>query len=209
MKLYDFPAAPNPRRTRIFIAEKGIDIEIVPVDLAQGEQFSETFKRLNPRCTVPVLELDDGTTFADNIAIARYLEEIHPTPPLLGSDPVEKATVEGWNSRIEYEGLLAVADYFRNSNSMFNGHAIAGQSAYEQIPALAERGRKRSVEFLQMLDGHLAGREHICTDRYTMADITALVTVDLYSLTGLQIGDDLVNLRRWHAAVSARPSAKA
>ena len=209
MKFYDFPTAPNPRRARIFIAEKGISIENVMIDLAKGEQFSEAFKKLNPRCTVPVLELDDGTAFADNIAIARYLEEIHPAPPLLGTDPVEKATVEGWNARIEYEGLHAVADYFRNSNPMFNGHAMAGQTAHEQIPALAERGRTRSMEFLQMLNGHLEGREFICTDRYTMADITALVSVDLFGFAGLPIGDDLGNLKRWHAAVSARPSAAA
>jgi glutathione S-transferase len=209
MKFYDFPTAPNPRRARIFIAEKGISIENVMIDLAKGEQFSEAFKKVNPRCTVPVLELDDGTAFADNIAIARYLEEIHPAPPLLGTDPVEKATVEGWNARIEYEGLHAVADYFRNSNPMFNGHAMAGQTAHEQIPALAERGRTRSMEFLQMLNGHLEGREFICTDRYTMADITALVSVDLFGFAGLPIGDDLGNLKRWHAAVSARPSAKA
>lgn len=209
MKLYDFPAAPNPRRARIFIAEKGMDIETVPVDLGQGEQFSDAFKKLNPRCTVPVLELDDGTAFADNIAIARYLEEIQPEPPLLGTDPVEKATVEGWNSRIEYEGLYAVAEYFRNSNPMFNGHAIAGQTAHEQIPALAERGRIRSNEFLQMLNGHLDGREFICTDRYTMADITALITVDLCGFAGIPVAGDLVNLKRWHTAVSARPSAAA
>ena len=209
MKLYDFPAAPNPRRARIFIAEKGITIEKVIVDLAKGEQFSETFKRLNPRCTVPVLELDDGIAFADNIAIARYLEEIHPTPPLLGADPVEKAMVAGWNARIEYEGLYAIAEYFRNANPMFKGHAIAGQTTHEQIPALAERGRKRSTEFLQMLDDHLDGREFICTPAYTMADITALVTVDLVNFAGLAVDDALKNLKRWHVAVSARPSAVA
>ena len=209
MKLYDFPAAPNPRRVRIFIAEKGIEVDNVVVDLAQGEQFSEAFKKLNPRCTVPVLELDDGTAFADNIAIARYLEEIHPEPPLLGTDPVEKATVAGWNARLEYEGLYAVAEFFRNSNPMFKGHAIAGQTAHGQIPELAERGRVRSNEFLQMLDAHLKGREFVCTDRYTMADITALVTVDLCGFAGLPVPDNLVDLKRWHAAVSARPSAAA
>ena len=209
MKLYDFTGAPNPRRARIFIAEKGLEVETVPVDLAKGEQFSETFKRLNPRCTVPVLELDDGTVFADNIAIARYLEEIHPVPPLLGTDPVEKGMVAGWNERILNEGLHAVAEYFRNSSPMFADHAIAGQTAYEQIPALSERGKKRSMEFIQMLDRHLAGRDFICTTGYTMADITALVTVDLFKFAQLPIGDDLVNLKRWHDAVSARPSAKA
>jgi glutathione S-transferase len=209
MKLYDFTAAPNPRRARIFIAEKGLVIETVPIDLGKGEHFSETFKRLNPRCTVPVLELDDGTVFADNIGIARYLEEIHPTPPLLGTDPVEKGMVAGWNARIEYEGLYAVAEYFRNSSKMFAGHAIAGPTAYEQIPALAERGKNRSSDFVRMLDRHLAGRDFICTTGYTMADITALVTVDLFRFAELPIGDDLVNLKRWHEGVSARPSAAA
>lgn len=209
MKLYDFPAAPNPRRARIFIAEKGLEIETVQVDLAKGEQFSESFKRLNPRCTVPVLELDDGTVFTDNVAIARYLEEIHPVPPLMGTDPVEKAMVAGWNARIEFEGLYAVAEYFRNSSSMFAGHAITGPTAYEQIPALVERGQKRSVEFIQKLDRHLAGRDFICTTGYTMADITALVTIDLFKFAKLPMGEDLVNLKRWHEAVSARPSASA
>ena len=209
MKLYDFPAAPNPRRARIFIAEKGLDIEKVNVDLASGEQFSDEFKRVNPRCTVPALELDDGTVLADNIAIALYLEETHPEPPLLGTDALEKATVAGWNSRIEYEGLYAVAEHFRNISDMFKGHAIAGPAAYEQIPELGERGRRRSNVFIKMLDEHLEGREFICTDRYTMADITALVTVDLFNFAQIPIGVDLGNVKRWHTAVSARPSATA
>lgn len=209
MKLYDFPAAPNPRRARIFIAEKMIDVEKITVDLAKGEQFSDAFKRVNPRCTVPVLELDDGTVLADNIAIAVYLEETHPEPPLLGTDSLEKAMVTGWNSRIEYEGLYAVAEYFRNQSEMFKGHAIAGPAAYEQIPELGERGRQRSEAFIKMLDEHLAGREYICTDRYTMADITALVTVDLFDFAKIPIGEDLVNVKRWHTAVGARLSATA
>lgn len=207
MKLYDFPAAPNPRRARIFIAEKGIEIEKITIDLAKGEQFSDAFKRVNPRCTVPVLELDDGTVLADNIAIALYLEETNPEPPLLGTGPVEKAIIAGWNSRIESEGLHAVAECFRNVSEMFKGHPIAGPAAYEQIPELGERGRLRSNVFIKMLDEHLAGREYICTDRYTMADITAMVTVDLFNFAGLPIGEDLGNVKRWHAAVGARPSA--
>jgi len=207
--LYDTKTAPNPRRVRIFLAEKGIEVPIQQIDLMNKECQTEKFTEKNPMQRVPMLELDDGTVFADNIAIARYLEEIHPVPPLLGTDPVEKGMVAGWNERILNEGLHAVAEYFRNSSPMFADHAIAGQTAYEQIPALSERGKKRSMEFIQMLDRHLAGRDFICTTGYTMADITALVTADLFKFAELPIGDDLVNLKRWHEAVSARPSAKA
>ena len=208
MKLYDCTTAPSPRRARMFIAEKGLDIDLVQIDLANHEQLKSEFSQINPRCTVPVLELDDGSVITENAGIARYLEELYPEPALLGRDPFERAMVATWNARIEFEGKFAIAEAIRNDFAGFKQRSITGPTNFEQIPQLVERGRVRAIEFLTMLDGHLQDREFICGDNYSMADITAFISVDLTSWIKLSIEENQINLQRWFDAMSKRPSAK-
>ena len=209
LTFYDFKAAPSPRRARIFIAEKGIAVTTVTVDLGTAEQLKPEYRKINPRCTVPALRIPGGTVLNENIAIATYLEAIQPDPPLLGTTPAEKALVLNWNAQVEFEGLWAVADALRNKSPGMKGRALTGPTNYEQIPALVERGTDRISRFLVTLNDALEGLEFLATDRYSLADITALVTVDFAKWIKVVPGEDLTNLRRWRAAVSARPSASA
>lgn len=209
MKLHDFKMAPNPRRVRMFLAEKGIEMEIVSVDLAQHEQMNDSFVVLNPRRAVPALELDDGRVLTESVAICRYLEELHPDPPLFGRDAWDRAVVEMWHRRVELEGLQAVADGVRNSSPFFKGRAIAGPVDFEQIPALAERGRQRTALFKSMLDEQLADNEYVAGDHFSVADIAALVTCDFAKVLKMRVGDDTPSLKRWYDAASRRPSAAA
>ena len=209
MKLHDFTMAPNPRRVRMFLAEKGIEIAIVPVDLAQHEQMNDSFGALNPRRAVPALELDDGRVLTESVAICRYLEELHPDPSLFGRDAWERAVIEMWHRRVELEGLQAVADGVRNSSPFFKGRAIAGPADFEQIPELAERGRQRTALFKAMLDEQLADNEFVAGDRFSVADIAALVTCDFAKVLKMRVGNDTPALKRWYDAVSSRPSAAA
>jgi glutathione S-transferase len=209
MKLYDYKEAPNPRRVRIFLAEKGITLPTVAVDLRAGEQFTAAFRRVNPECTVPVLEFDDGRRLTEVIAICLYLELAHPVPALMGVGEQERAIIADWHHRIERQGFWAVGDAFRNSVPGLKGRALPGPDDYEQIPALAERGRARVRRFFEMLDRELTGRAFVAGERYTIADILALVTVNFAARIGLQVPEQCSDLRRWHQAVSARPSAAA
>jgi glutathione S-transferase len=209
MKFYDCSTAPSPRRVRIFAAEKGISLPTVQVDLRKGEQFSEAFRAINPDCTVPALQLDDGTVIADAVAICGYLEEIHPDPPLIGTTPQERATVTALNRQIERDGFFAAMDAFRNTAKGLKGRALPGSHDYEQIPELAERGRARVENFFRAMDARLGGSEFVAGNRYTIADISTLVLTDFAGWAKLTPPDACANLRRWHAAVSARPSAKA
>jgi glutathione S-transferase len=209
MKLYDCATAPSPRRVRIFLAEKGITVPIVPVDLRNGEQFTPEFRAINPECTVPVLEFDDGKCIAEVVAICTYFELTHPEPRLMGTDAEDQAIVSAWQHRVERQGFWAVADAFRNAAPGLKGRALPGPDDYEQIPALAERGRARVARFFETLDAELADREFVAGAAYSIADISALVMVDLAQRIKLAIPDGCANLRRWHEAVSARPSASA
>ena len=209
MKLYDFAPAPNPRRVRIFLAEKGIVLPTVQVNLRANEQFSPAFRAVNADCTVPVLELDDGARIADVLAICVYFEASQPEPPLMGVGARDQANVAAWQRRVERDGFLAVVEAFRNSTPGFKGRALPGPDDYEQIPALAERGRARLGKFFAMMNACLADREFVAGQRYSIADITALVTVDFAGWIKLRIPDDCSHLRRWYDAVSARPSAEA
>jgi len=209
MKFYDCSTAPSPRRVRIFAAEKGISLPTVQVDLRNGEQFSEAFRAINPDCTVPALQLDDGTVIADAVAICGYLEEVHPEPPLIGTTPQERAVVTALNRQIERDGFFAAMDAFRNTAKGLKGRALPGPHDYEQIPQLAERGRMRVENFFKRMDTRLTGREFVAGERYTIADISTLVLADFAGWAKLNIPKECTNLRRWHDAVSARPSAKA
>ena len=209
MKLYDSATAPSPRRVRIFAAEKGIELDKVQVDLGSGEQFAPEFRALNPDCVVPVLELDDGTTISEVLAICQYLEELHPEPALFGPTAERRAISTMWNNKIEQHGLMHMRDAFRNSAKGLRGHAITGPQNVEQIPELAERGRQCVVEFFDRLEQQLEGKAFITGDEYSIADITGLVLIDFARWIKLEMPEEAVNLRRWHADVSARPSAKA
>ncbi len=209
MKFYDCRTAPSPRRVRIFIAEKGIELETVQIDLGSGEQFSEAFREMNPDCAVPVLELDDGTILSEATAICQYLEARYPEPPLLGKTAEERARVTMWNAKIEQQGLLSMADAFRNSAKGLKGRAITGSKGYEQIPELAERGRQRVQQFFERLDTQLADSSYVAGDQFSMADITALVLVDFAAWVKIAVPEEAANLARWYSDVSARPGAVA
>ncbi len=203
---YDYPGAPSPRRARVVLAEKGIAHETVIVDLASREQLGDAFRAINPHCTVPALKLDDGTILTDNAGIAAWAEAVAPEPPLLGVTPVEKAEIASWNARIEGEGLVAVAEALRNGNPAMKGRALTGTQDYEQIPELAARGLARLQHFMDGLDAHLGGRTHIATERFSIADITAVIVVDFARVVRIKPREDQVNLLRWRAAMAERPS---
>ena len=209
MKFYDCTTAPSPRRVRIFMAEKGIEIETIQIDLANGEQFSEAFKAINPLCEVPLLVLDDGTSISQISAICRYLEEIYPDNPLLGRTPVERAVVESSNQQLQMNGFAAGAEAFRNATPGFKNRAMPGPHNYSQIAELAERGQQRLDNLFSDLEAHLANSEFIVGDYYSIADISALCVIDFAKWVKKRIPEDYKNLQRWYDQVSSRPSAKA
>lgn len=209
MRFYDCATAPSPRRVRIFMAEKGITVPTVQVNLRDGEHLAEAFRKLNPDCTVPVLVLDSDDVICDAIAICHYLEETHPRPPLIGAPAQERAVTIAWNRRLERDGFYAVMEAFRNAAPGLKGRALPGPHDYEQIPALAERGRARVRHFFEMLNARLGESPFVAGQRYTMADITAQVTVDFARRAKLTPPESCSHLASWFATVSARPSAKA
>jgi glutathione S-transferase len=209
MKLYDYTPAPSPRRARMFLAEKGVKVEIVQVDLATAEQLKPEFLALNPQATVPLLVLDDGQTITENLGIAAYLEAAYPQPPLLGTTPLEKARVLQWNSRAETELLLAVAEALRNGHPNFANRAIAGSSTYEQIPALAERGRARVGKFWDVLEARLQESPFVSGEHFGMADITAIVALDFAKVVRLAPPEGHAAIAAWREKMRSRPSYKA
>ena len=204
--LYDCATAPSPRRARILLAEKGVAHETVQVDLKTAEQLGEAYRRINPHCTVPALQSGESPLLTDNAAIAAWLEARFPEPALLGVTPAEKAEVASWNWRLEFEGLLAIAEALRNGSPSMANRALPGPVDYAQIPALAERGRARVQQFFATLEAHLADRDFIATDRFSIADITAVVAVDFARVVRIKPGDEHPNLLRWRAAMALRPS---
>ena len=203
MKLFDGGKAPNPRRVRVFLAEKGIDVPLVPVDMgAMGHRDPQIADR-NPLRRLPVLELDDGTVLTESIAICRYFEEVQPEPPLFGSGAVGKARVEEWQRRMELNLLGCVAAAFRHL------HPAMKEWEVPQVPAWGEANKPKVLDFLGLLDGELAGREFVAGDAYSVADITGMIAIDFMKPARIAVPDELGNLKRWHAAVSSRPSAGA
>jgi glutathione S-transferase len=209
MKLYDFKPAPNPRRVRIFLAEKGLQVPIVPVDFAAREQLSEDFRRINPECTVPVLQLDDGRYISDVFAICDYFENYQPQPALIGDSAENRAEILMWNGRIESAGFAGIAESYRNFAKGMVGRALPGPDNYEQIAELIERGTRRANAFYGRLDQHLAGRDFVAGDKFSIADITGMVSVDFAKNIKLDLPAQFSNLRRWYEGLAARPSATA
>lgn len=206
LTLYDCSTAPSPRRARILLAEKGVTHATIQVDLKNSEQLSEAFQKINPQCTVPVLRTEDGTVLTDNAAIIAYVEALYPEPPLLGTTPHEKAAIASWNWRVEYEGFMSVAEALRNSSPAMANRALPGQLNYPQIPELAQRGLSRLQHFFVMLNDHLAGRHFIAGDRFSVADITAVVAVDFARVVKVRPGEAHPHIQRWRAAMALRPS---
>ncbi len=210
MKFYDFSPAPNPKRVRMFMAEKGIEVPSVQVNTREQEQFSDDYKAVNPHGVVPTLELDDGTCIGESVAICRYFEETHPEPPLMGRDAKDKAVVEMWNRRSEIEGFLSAAEAFRNAMPVFADRALPGVTGdVPQIPALVERGKKSMDRFFRKLDAQLADNQFVAGDAFSIADITAYVAIDFGGRVDIAIPEDCKNVARWFAQISERPSASA
>lgn len=202
MKIYNSSTAPNPRRVRVFLAEKGIQVPYEEVDIVKAVNRGPEFLKKNPMAAVPVLELDDGTCIAESVAICRYFEEIYPHPPLFGVDAKDCAIVEMWNRRMEFALFIPIADAFRQRHEFFKGRI-------RQVPEYAETQRLNAEDNLQWLDGELADRPFIAGERFTIADITAMVAIDFGRVSKIAIKSGQKNLARWHIEVSSRPSAKA
>lgn len=209
MKFYDCTTAPSPRRVRIFAAEKGMELETVQVDLAKGEQFGAEFRQINPDCSVPVLELEDGTRLTEVVAICQYLEEAQAEPALFGVTAVERALVTMWNIKIEQQGFIAAQEAFRNAAKGLKQHAITGPTEFAQIPELAVRGRERINLFFKRLDDQLADKPFIAGKNFSIADISAMVVVDFVGWIKMPIPEDATQLARWYESVSNRSSAEA
>jgi glutathione S-transferase len=203
MKLFDGGKAPNPRRVRVYLAEKGIEVPLVPVDMGAMEHRKEPVTSRNPLQRLPILELDDGTILTESVAICRYFEELHPEPALFGRGALGKALVEMWQRRMELNLMATVAQAFRHI------HPAMKEWEIPQIPEWGEANKPKAVEFLRILDRELAGREFIAGDEYSIADITGMIAVDFMKPARIALPEDLVNVVRWHRAVSARPSASA
>jgi glutathione S-transferase len=210
MKLYHSASSPNSRRVRIFLAEKELSIPLVAVDFSKSEQHSDAYRAINPRRVVPTLVLEDGTAIGEVPAICRYIEEVHPTPGLLGETAKEKALVAMWERRAEQEGFATVMEAIRNSAPGLKGRAIAGPHDYEQIPELAARSKLRVKNFFADFDDRLGEGSFVAGQRFSVADITALATVDFAAKAlNFPIPDEHHSLRRWYDAVSSRSSMKA
>lgn len=203
MKLYDYQAGPNPRRVRIFLAEKGIEVPLVHTDIVKREQKTPEFLAKNPIGSIPVLELDDGTCISESVAICRYFEETHPEPPLFGQSPLEKAQIEMWLRRVELNFMVPVGLVW------IHGHPLTARLV-KQIPEAAEQNRKRVHLGYQLLDDQLAGHPFVAGETYSVVDAVLLASLDFANgLVGVPYDPGLNHLKRWHDAVSARPSAKA
>lgn len=203
MKLYNSNLAPNPRRVRVFLAEKGVKIPRVEVDLGKLEHKGPEFTALNPFQTIPILELDDGTRIAESMAICRYIEALWPEPNLFGEDPLERATIEMWQRQLELRLFLPIAQVLRHT------HPRMAEMEVPQVPDWAAANRPRALQAMAVVDEALGERPFIAGERFTVADITGLVALDFAKPARIAIPEELVHLNRWHAALKARPSAAA
>ncbi len=209
MKLYDCQMAPNPRRVRVFLAEKGVDIPKTEVSIIEGENLKPEYLAVNPRGLLPTLELDDGNRIDETIAICRYIEETQPEPNLMGRDALEKARIESWQRHMEFDGLNPTGEMFRNSFDPFKNRGLPGLENVQAIPELAARGKAGVERFYERLEQRLSQSAYVAGERYTIADITALCVVDFASFAKMGIPEANTSTKRWHADVSSRPSAQA
>ncbi|MEX0338949.1 MAG: glutathione S-transferase family protein [Arenibacterium sp.] len=209
MLFYDCSTAPSPRRARMFIIEKGLEIETRNISIGKGEQLSEEFRAINPRATVPVLITEEGNTLTENLGIAAYLEARFPEPPLMGRNAEEKGLVLAWNAIAEGQGGLPIAEALRNSNPHMKGRAVTGPVNFEQIPELAARGMARAEAFFDMVEARLQDSPFMATDHLTLADITTFVFVDFARVIKLRIPETHTAMQTWFDAIKARPSAQA
>jgi glutathione S-transferase len=209
MKLWDCQMAPNPRRARIFIAEKGLDIPRQEVNILAGENLKPEYLKINSWGLLPALELDDGNVIVEAPCIFRYLETFHPEPNLLGRDALETARIGAWERFAEQNGMGAIGESFRNQCEPLATRALPGFAGVKILPELVERGRQRAAWFFQQVEKRLAESAYLAGDRFSAADVTALCAIDFGNAVGLPIPKDNANTLRWHKAVSARPSAKA
>lgn len=208
MKFYDCSTAPSPRRVRIFIAEKKLEIEIIEIDMRKGEQLTPEFRKINPNCTVPVLETDDGNRLLSTAGIRHYLEASSPEPSLLGSAPSERGKIADIQWRIENDGFMAMAEALRNTAPGLKNRALTGPFDYEQIPALGERGKVRVGRFFDQIEELIGTKPFVAGDKYSVADIDLLVLVDFARWLKISLPDSAENAKRWYTSVSDRPSAK-
>lgn len=202
MKLYQDKYAPNPRRVRIFAAEKGIDLELSEVEIAKKQNISDEHLRRNPLGLVPVLELDDGRLLCESMAICRYLDSIQPEPALFGNEPYERSIIEQWNRHAELELLMPISFVFRMTNDFWKGRI-------EQAPEWGEICRRHAKRSFELFDKRLADNEFIAGDSYSVADITAVCAIDFGKVSKIRLSDEEPNLSRWYAAMKERPSTKA
>jgi glutathione S-transferase len=210
MKLYDMVKAPNPRRVRMFLAEKGIAVDRIEIDIPSGANLHPDYMAINPRGTVPTLVLDDGTVLDESIAICRYFEELHPEPNLMGRTPIEKAQIESWQRHMELDGMFAVAAVFRNVSAPFANRGMPGNAPpVPQIPAMAERGVALTTHFFEQLNMRLSTSPYIAGDRFTVADITAFITVEFARWVKMAPAEAHTYTKQWYAGIRARPSAVA
>ena len=204
MKLYTYDAAPNPRRLTLFLKLKGIEIDTQQIDMMTAGQLNDSYRQVNPACTLPALVLDDGTVLTEVISMFSYLEELHPEQPLMGSTPLERAQVIGWCHRLFQSLMVAVASALRNRGKHFHNRALPGPLDTPQIPELAERGLMQIHHILPQLDAHLASSTWLAGDNFTIADIDLLVMIDFLAWIKESIPDTCPDLQAWHQRATAR-----
>jgi len=207
MIFYDCSTAPNPRRARMFIAEKGLEIETRDISIAKGEQLSPEFTAVNPRATLPALLTDEGEVLGENLGIAAYLEAKFPEPPLMGRTPLEKGAVMMWNAIAEFQGGMPVAEVLRNTNPHFKDRAIPGPVNHAQIPELAARGQQRLADYFNLIEERLQSSAYLASDSFTLADITGFVFVDFARVIRVRIPETNTATLAWFDKIKARPSA--
>ncbi|NIZ14801.1 glutathione S-transferase [Phaeobacter sp. HF9A] len=207
MIFYDCSTAPNPRRARMVLAEKGIEVETRDISIAEGAQLSEVYRAVNPQAMVPAVALEDGTLLTENLGIAAYLEALQPEPPLLGRNALEKGQVMMWTAIAEQQGGVPIAEALRNSHPAFENRAIPGPQNYAQIPALAERGQARAVQFFALLEEQLQELPYLAGEMFSFADITAYVFVEFAKVIRMRVPEGNSATRDWQARIAARPSA--